>query len=372
MPDTLLPIVLVSPDQENQMRVQRALDSIYQVLTTSDGPHALNMVHCAGAKAIITDQRLPTLGGVELLRRCEKPDTARLLVATSQDIGHLQDTTSLSHVHRIVSKPVQSPELQTAMAGAIREAALERRNSNLARQLRDTNSLLNTALYRVRFHEQELQQAIDARTRDLQTVNSRLQTLTAMDSLTGLANHRSLHQHLSTELSRAARNKHHLGLLFIDVDYFKHFNDKAGHQAGNILLQQLGQILNTTDRGQNLSLTGRRTDIACRYGGEEFIVILPNTGELGSLSRAERIRQTVAEYAFSNRQVQPDNRVTVSIGVSVYPDDARTKSHLLQSADAALYRAKQLGRNQVQLARRDDGTPARHVPSRATRLSSCA
>ena len=135
---------------------------------------------------------------------------------------------------------------------------------------------------------------------------------------------------------------------------FKNFNDRNGHQAGNALLCQLGQILGNPDESPNPPHSGRRSDITSRYGGEEFIVILPETNKAGSAIRAERIRRGVEEHRFVGRHVQPNQRITISIGVSTYPDDAWTKSDLIQAADEALYVAKRQGRNQVQLATPND------------------
>ena len=358
MPDTMSPILLVDAQPRMTSKFRGALSANYWMLTASNGLQALEMVRNTDIHAIIADHRLPEITGVELLRRvCEiKPHTARLLVTTSQDIEHLRNTTNLSHVHRVVSKPVRLTELQSVVAGAMRQSALERKNSSLVEELLDKNRLLERALARVKCHEEALQRKVTDRTRELRVANNKLRALTLSDSLTGLPNHRSLQQSLSTELDRAARYQHCVGLLFIDVDHFKNFNDRNGHQAGNALLCHLGQMLGNTDESPNAPHSGRRSDITSRYGGEEFVVILPETNKFGSTIRAERIRRAVEQYPFVGRHVQPNQRITISIGVSTYPDDAWTKSDLIQAADEALYVAKRQGRNQVQLATPNDGS----------------
>ena len=358
MPDTFSPIVLVDGQPRITRTLKGALSSHYKVLTASDGLQALEMVRNTDIHATIADHRIQKITGVELLRRiCEiKPHTARLLVTTSQDIDHLRNADNLSHVHRIVSKPVRLTELQSVVAGAMQQSALERQNSSLVEKLLDKNCLLEQALAQMRCHEAALQRKVTDRTRDLQIANNQLLALTLSDSLTGLPNHRSLQQSLSAELNRAARYQHCVGLLFLDVDHFKNFNDRNGHEAGNALLRQLGKMLRNTNDSPSTPYSGRRTDITSRYGGEEFIVILPETNKVGSAIRAERIRQMVEEHRFDGRPGQPNHQITISIGVSTYPDDALTKSDLIQAADEALYMAKKRGRNQVQLATPEDGS----------------
>lgn len=161
------------------------------------------------------------------------------------------------------------------------------------------------------------------------------------DGLTGLLNHRRLHERLQEELSRSLRYHHPLTLLMIDVDYFKRYNDTYGHQQGDELLRQLAEILR-----QNI----RQSDIAGRYGGEEFAVILPETDKESAVVLAQRLCEVVARTPFPGYPGGPPVRCTVSIGVASYPEDALTVSDLIAAADTALYRAKRFGKNRVVIA----------------------
>ena len=190
------------------------------------------------------------------------------------------------------------------------------------------------------------------------------------DGLTGVHNHRFFQESLSAELARAARHQHSVGLVFIDVDYFKNFNDMAGHQAGDAVLRQLGKMLVNSGESPDYRHSGRCSDVTARYGGEEFVVILPETSKESSTVRAERIRVMVEEYPFEMREVQPEKKVTVSIGVSVYPDDALTKQALIKVADEALYTAKRNGRNQVQTAKPSGENPESLEPSEEASTAS--
>lgn len=170
-----------------------------------------------------------------------------------------------------------------------------------------------------------------------------LRTQAIRDPLTGLFNRRYLEVSLERELQRARRRSLPLAVLMLDVDHFKRFNDDHGHEAGDALLAQLGEVLKRATRAE---------DIACRYGGEEFTVILQETDAAVAQRRAESIRKATAEMSLLHRQQQLPP-VTVSIGIAVFPGDGNTPEDLLRRADSALYRAKKSGRDRVELAQSD-------------------
>lgn len=167
-----------------------------------------------------------------------------------------------------------------------------------------------------------------------------LQSLAHKDGLTDLANRRSFDISLEADLLQARRRGDPLALLLCDVDYFKPYNDTYGHQAGDECLKKVAGVV-----GQQAL---RPTDLAARYGGEEFAIILPNTTPAGALQVAERLRKAVEELNVPHKNSLTEDRVTMSIGyVSVVPTDDIEPSHLIEWADAALYQAKQSGRNHV-------------------------
>ena len=164
-----------------------------------------------------------------------------------------------------------------------------------------------------------------------------LRTQSIRDPLTGLFNRRYLEVSLERELQRSARRSQMLAVLMLDIDHFKRFNDTHGHEAGDALLAQFAEVLKRAARSE---------DIACRYGGEEFTVILLEADAATAQRRAEAIRQATADMSVTYRQQQLPH-VTVSIGVAVYPRDAQAPSDLLRRADTALYLAKRSGRDRV-------------------------
>ena len=163
----------------------------------------------------------------------------------------------------------------------------------------------------------------------------RLQSI--RDPLTGLYNRRYLEESLTRELARCGRRRLPLSVLMLDLDHFKNFNDTQGHSGGDALLAALGELLSSRVRGE---------DIACRYGGEEFTLILPETDGPAAERHAEELRLAVSQLSvqFNGKPLPP---VTVSLGVATYPDDGVAGLTLLRKADTALYRAKRTGRNRV-------------------------
>jgi len=173
-------------------------------------------------------------------------------------------------------------------------------------------------------------------------LRERLRVQSIREPLTGLFNRRYLEESLSRELARCQRRGLPLALMMLDLDHFKRFNDTHGHVGGDALLAQFGQLL------QSLS---RPEDIACRYGGEEFTLILPEAGVTAALERAETIRAAVETMVVRHLGKDLPN-VTVSIGVACHPDHGQSTEALLRCADEALYRGKHEGRNRVMLAER--------------------
>ncbi|HZQ36718.1 MAG TPA: diguanylate cyclase [Dehalococcoidia bacterium] len=162
------------------------------------------------------------------------------------------------------------------------------------------------------------------------------------DPLTGLYNRRYMEETLEREIRRAERRYASLGVIMLDVDHFKRFNDTFGHAAGDTLLQELSRFLMGHIRGE---------DIACRYGGEEIALILPEASLAGARGRADDLRERIKALQISH-EGQPLGAVTVSMGVAVFPEHGQTGEALLRAADAALYEAKAQGRDRVVVSKR--------------------
>jgi diguanylate cyclase (GGDEF)-like protein/PAS domain S-box-containing protein len=198
---------------------------------------------------------------------------------------------------------------------------------------------------------------------DQKRAEAALKTLVAKDGLTGLFNRRSFDQALQTEWLRAQQSGKPLALLFADVDHFKLFNDRHGHQSGDECLRAVANVI-----GEKVF---RPTDLAARYGGEEFAIVLPETDRDGAIEVAERIRTAVMQMRIAHGAPGAGPHVTISVGVALMTgEDVGGADWLLSQADQALYAAKRLGRNRVtcsdtmlaefaELDRRKPGSPAR-------------
>lgn len=168
-------------------------------------------------------------------------------------------------------------------------------------------------------------------------MHERIKEFAIADGLTGLYNHRYFQEQLEKEFSRAKRYNLSLSLVMLDIDHFKNVNDSCGHQFGDSVLKIISGILKRSVRD---------IDLAARYGGEEFVIILPETQKKNSRIVAERIRAKVEEQNFQPED--PSRKITISIGISGFPDDdIATRLDLIAKADAALYDAKKSGRNRV-------------------------
>ncbi len=171
--------------------------------------------------------------------------------------------------------------------------------------------------------------------------NAQLYHLAITDGLTQLHIHRYFEQRLHDEFLRASRKNHPVSLIMSDIDHFKKFNDTYGHQEGDIVLIYTAKIFR---------LNVREMDIACRYGGEEYAVILPETPLEEAVQVAERLRKKIEEYDFPGPTKDKTLKVNVSLGVATFPQDAKSEVELVKAADAALYYSKEHGRNRVSVA----------------------
>lgn len=272
--------------------------------TVSCAEEALELLENGDFHVVITDIILPAMGGLELTKSIkEKKDTDVIVMTGYSDDFSYEEAINIG-ASDFVIKPVRLEELLLRLKRVLKERELTKE--------------------RVRMME-------------------KLQRLAVTDGLTKLYNSRSFYSQLETEVDRYNRYKHPLALLLLDLDHFKDYNDNFGHLEGDKVLVRFSQIIKSCLR---------TNDSAYRYGGEEFTVILPETGGVEARTVAQRIRSALESERFSPRD-DLKVQITISIGVTEYHHKEEL-STFIQRADKAMYISKQNGRNKVSMLYAED------------------
>lgn len=252
--------------------------------------------------------------------------------------------------HQLVRPVGELADAAGRFAAGSLEARIRVKGSGELALLGDT---FNDMAARIESYTRGLEEKVRERTRDLEAANTklsramddiqhankRLEALATTDGLTGLFNHRHFKGLIDSEVNRSRRLNIPTSLVMFDVDHFKAYNDTHGHPEGDQVLKGVSELLRSRLRG---------TDVPCRYGGEEFAVILLDTGKQMAQAVAEEIRARIEATPFEGETIsQPGGTLTLSGGVATFPDDAEDHAALLRAADEALYAAKHSGRNLV-------------------------
>lgn len=309
--------ILVADDDPVTLRVLTKLltSSGHEVCAATNGRDALRLALETNPQLVVTDWMMPETSGVEFCRSLRQTRFGRqtyIIVLTSQsDEAHLVEAFEAG-ADDFVVKPFQAKPLFARIRAGLRVIKLQ---DELSRD----------------------KERIDKVTAELAIANRRLEMDALTDVLTGLPNRRYLIERLSHDWAMARRSGQPLTCMVLDIDHFKRINDAHGHDVGDRVLEKVADVLRGCIRG---------TDVVCRYGGEEFVVVGADSDLDSSLKCAERLRHAV-ELEASAAFPQLERPVTVSIGVAIRNDVTRTPEMLLKAADEALYQAKQTGRNRV-------------------------
>ncbi len=297
----------------------------YKAHGVTDGATALANANEQLPDLVLLDINMPNMNGFQVCQNLKSSDrTCEIPVIFISARDEVLDKVQAFAVGGVdyITKPFQIAEV---LARVENQLTLRR----LQRQLQEQNERL----------KQEIHSRIIAETL-LQEANAKLERLVNLDGLTQLANRRCFDEYLEQEWQRLAREKQPLSLIMCDIDFFKNYNDTYGHIAGDDCLRKVSLLIKQSVR--------RPADLAARYGGEEFVLVLPNTDIEGSIQVAEVIRQKLLELKLPHEDSAVSAFVTLSMGVtSLIPKIDSQPSVLLTSADYALYRAKELGRNQT-------------------------
>jgi diguanylate cyclase (GGDEF)-like protein len=306
----------------------------FEVLTASCGEAAQEIFAQRPIDLILTDQRMPRMTGVQLLEwvRQNHPKTIRLLMTGFAELDQAVDAINRGQVFRYLCKPWHADELLQVLHQACRTFTLERSHEQLLEELRRLNL--------------ELEQRVQQRTRQLEETNHELtqknkmlEKLALTDPLTGLMNRRAMDRLAERELRRRDRYPSALALGLIDVDHFKKINENYLLPGGDFVLIEMGK---------SLTASLRNPDLLGRIGGEEFLLVAPETNLAGAVTLGERIRSFVEQnaYQYKNSII----KVTVSIGFAVVESGVSADyDQMKHIAAAALAEAKLTGRNRCVL-----------------------
>jgi diguanylate cyclase (GGDEF)-like protein len=292
---------------------------------------------------VIADQIMPGMKGVDLLIEVhrKRPQTATVLLTGQAGLDAVVQAVNQAALSHYLPKPWDEPDLRLTVEGLLRNYRLERDNQRLMGDLREKNQRLESLNAGLELKVRERTQALEDANRALEDANRRLSKLAITDGLTGLYNHRHMQEQLVLEVERSLRTGIPLGLLMVDVDHFRLYNNRFGHPTGDEVLRRVARLL----------LENRRVnDVVARYGGEEFALLLINTDQWVAAAIAERLRGRIAAEPFQRAQEMPAGGLSISIGVASCPAHGTTPPGLLAAADAALFRAKSAGRNTVRIA----------------------
>ncbi|WP_448267348.1 diguanylate cyclase domain-containing protein [Nostoc sp. DSM 114159] len=286
-------------------------------------------VYVAGTKELYPTEQLPIIKALK----------GEISSVDNVEIHHGDRTIPLE----IWGTPIYNETQQVQFAIVAFQDITERKRAeqilaDYARELQREVSQRTAELAQMNVQLQQEIQERELAQHNLQLVNQELERLATTDGLTQVANRWYFNQHLHQEWQRLKREQQPLSLVLFDVDYFKHYNDYYGHQAGDACLVQIAQAAK--------QIVNRAADLVARYGGEEFVVILPNTDKLGAIAIAERIQRAIRALAIPHERSQVSAIVSVSLGISsLVPTPERLPDTLITFADRALYAAKQQGRD---------------------------
>jgi diguanylate cyclase (GGDEF)-like protein len=290
--NTLPYLLLVDDDTSVLTALERVLRGDFLIIKASDPVEALKFVKEKKPAILLTDFSMPQMSGEEFLKSCRdlSPQTIRAVISGHVDLKEMEALINQNLIHRFFMKPWENDVLRMQMLECLS-------------------------------HHQLLME------RDL------LEKLAVTDPVTHLHNHRYFQDTIRIEVERSKRHNRKLSIIMADIDGFKKYNDQNGHPQGDQLLKSAAKVF----------ISGlRNLDSVCRYGGDEFAMILPDTSVHDTFEVAERLRKSFNSQSLGG--------LTLSLGIAGFPQHASTAQDLIAAADKALYEAKNKGRNQSVIA----------------------
>ena len=290
-------------------------DAGHVVTLAEDGVDALEKFNRTWHEIVFSDIRMPNMTGIELLAKVKEiNDNTQFIIMTSHASVENSVAALKNGAFDYIIKPFEDLDV-----------------------IVDTTNRAIANLTAIR-KQQYLLSTLSRQNVELGDLNKKFRELSIRDGLTGLFNHRYTQERLSEEFARARRFERELSILFMDVDNFKFYNDTHGHQAGDVILETIGELMTNVSR---------ESDVVSRWGGEEFIIIAAETNKKQACALAEKIRLLIAGHDFPHAAEQPLGKISISIGVSTISEVTKYAEDLVRLADNAVYLAKDHGRNRT-------------------------
>lgn len=326
--------ILIVDDSEDQLLLLKSIlnsNGYTNILLAESADRAFELLGLKGREGdievdlILMDIMMPGVDGIEACLRIKEQEELKeipVIIITANKAGtHLESAFDAGAVDYI-KKPIDKTELLARVRSALR---------------------LKKETDRRKAREQELMEM----TEKLDEANKKLKRLSYLDGLTTVPNRRYFEKFFKSEWKNAIRVNGYISLIMVDIDFFKAYNDTYGHLSGDDCLKKIAKALERALK--------RPRDFLCRYGGEEFIAVLPETDKRGALEVAERLLREVAALKIVHETSSVSKNVTVSIGVATCKPSRKAKSDLLLNrVDKALYKAKQGGRNRAEVVNQGD------------------
>lgn len=352
-------VLAVDENAEDLERVRKVLADHFEILVAPTFERGCELLReernlsavVAARHAVLAEARVLQPESRRVFLCAEAPDATEILLAVNgTQAHHVAPKSLLDELPKVVSDLCASVQHDREHRSSVSE--LRRLNDELWAK----ESFLSRTI------DDQGRELLSA-TAELERVTRDLEVLSYRDALTGLYNHRAFQERLREELARSRRYNKPLSLLYCDIDDFARINAELGYQTGDAILRRLAEVLTASDSSGRL----RESDVAARFGGEEIVILLPETSKEGAAIKAERLRAAVEQSGFPG-----ERQIRISIGLAGFPDDAGTSSDLVRSAERALEIAKSSGRNRVQVSASGEGeeVPTGSLARSATTVES--
>lgn len=335
-------VLAVDENADDLERVRKVLADQFEILAATSFERGCEVLREERNLSAVIASRHAVLAEARVLQ----PESRRVfLCADAPDATEILLAVNGTQAHHVAPRSLID-ELPKVVGDLCASVQREREHRSSVSELRRLNEeLWAKESFLSRTIDDQGRELLSA-TAELERVTGDLEVLSYRDALTGLYNHRAFQERLREELARSRRYNKPLSLLYCDIDDFARINSELGYQTGDAILRRLAEVLTASDSSGRL----RESDIAARFGGEEIVILLPETSKEGAAIKAERLRVTVEQSSFPG-----DRQIRISIGIAGFPDDAGTSTDLVRSAERALEIAKASGRNRVQVSASGEG-----------------